>query len=92
MLSELSSDFNNFVRTPLLNIELDMVVPMYLNILLGVSLRHHTWLIEETHAIDELLAELYSQPGSASYNHPERLEVFEDHLSSLQRMNDLGRN
>ena len=61
----------------MLDIELDMVVPMYLHILLGVVVRLHDWLVEEADAMDKKLAILHSESATVdnipNKKHPMRI-------------------
>ena len=78
--------FKNCIRPPLLNIEVEMVVPMYLHILLGIVLKHHNWLVAETHLIDIMIAEMYSK--SDTYEDL-RLEIFDRYVRDMRRREEL---
>ena len=78
--------FFNCVRAPLFDIDIEMVVPMYLHILLGIVLKHHNWLVAEAHVIDVLLTEMYAQ--SATYEDM-GLEVFDSYVKALRRREEL---
>ena len=49
--------FNNVVRKPLLDVEIDHVAPPYLHILLGIMKKHHDLIQKECHCLDEHLAQ-----------------------------------
>ena len=85
---KLAAAHMNCVRKPLLDIELDMVVPMYLHILLGVVMKLHTWLVEEADAIDKTLAFSYSQ--SKTDDIPCHFTLFKEYVSSIRKKNSLG--
>ena len=82
----LAKQFHNCIRQPLMDIEIEMVVPMYLHILLGIVLKHHTSLEAKTHIIDEKLANLFSE--SHSYNDM-GLTSFDNHVRLLKRIEEL---
>ena len=46
---------NNSLHAPLIQLELDQVVPPYLHILLGIVQKHHNHLLSAAHLIDERL-------------------------------------
>lgn len=48
--------YNNVVRKPVLDIELEQVTPPYLHILLGIVKKHHDLLEEQCHKLDEQIA------------------------------------
>ena len=54
--------FHNCVRSPLLDIEPSQVVPPYLHILLGVTLRHHNMLEDSAHQLDCMLGKSVAKP------------------------------
>ena len=54
-------EYANCVRPVLLDIDIEMVVPMYLHITLGVIVKHHELLKLETHKLDEMLADKLSR-------------------------------
>ena len=47
--------FHNCVRSRLLDIKPSQVVPAYMHILLGVTLRHHNMLEDSAHQLDCML-------------------------------------
>ena len=49
------SQFENCINRPMLNIEIDHVVPPYLHILLGIMKRHHELLEDSAHYLDTLI-------------------------------------
>ena len=49
-------EFANCVRPVLLEIEIENVVPMYLHVNLGITVKHHELLKAETHKLDEMVA------------------------------------
>lgn len=49
------SGYNNCLHTPLLNMELTQACPPYLHILLGIVLKHHKKLEEETRKLEKEL-------------------------------------
>ena len=82
----LAKQFHNCIRQPVMDIEIEMVVPMYLHILLGIVLKHHTSLESKTHVIDEKLAQLFAE--SQSYNDM-GLTTFDNHVRLLKRKEEL---
>ena len=78
--------FQNCIRPPLLNIEIERVVPMYLHILLGIVLKHHNWLEAETHHIDVMLAHHFSELESyTAMGFPD----FDKYVDSLRKLASL---
>ena len=63
-----------------------MVVPMYLHILLGIVLKHHNFLLSETHVIDMMLADNYSE--SPTYDDL-GLEIFDKYVKAMRRREEL---
>ena len=78
--------YKNCVRAPLFDIELEMVVPMYLHILLGLVIRKHNFLVAETHIIDEMLADMYIHSDTYDDLH---LEKFDKFVNNFRRLNQL---
>ena len=87
---KLAAQHKNCVRKPLLDIELDMVVPMYLHILLGNVWKQHGWLVEEAHAIDEELAVLFSADDESEVPSYLPLDLFKEYIFCLQQKKKLG--
>ena len=83
---ELPALYKNCVRAPLFDIELEMVVPMYLHILLGLVIRKHNFLVAETHIIDEMLAEMYIHSDTYDNMH---LGQFDKFVNDFRRLNKL---
>ncbi|GFO11820.1 amine oxidase [Plakobranchus ocellatus] len=52
-----AAKYNNCLHTPILQIQLDKVVPPYLHILLGIVLKHHKHLEDAAHTIDKKITE-----------------------------------
>ncbi|GFN93402.1 amine oxidase [Plakobranchus ocellatus] len=52
-----AAKYNNCLHTPLLQIQLDKVVPPYLHILLGIVLKHHKHLEDAAHTIDKKITQ-----------------------------------
>ena len=50
-----AKDFHNVIHAPMLDIELDHVCPPYLNILLGLVVKHHKCLEEEVLGFDRII-------------------------------------
>ena len=55
--------YNNAIRRPLVNIELDHVAPPYLHILLGITKKHHDLLEDECHSLDKLIGQSLASSG-----------------------------
>lgn len=55
--------FNNVIRKPLVELELEQVAPPYLHILLGIVKKHHVMLEDECHALDVRLAKSLAREG-----------------------------
>ena len=91
--------FHNCVRSPLLDIEPSQVVPPYLHILLGVTLRHHNMLEDSAHQLDcmlgKSLAKLDSYPPSKftrdfeDYIKQEKLEENIRHLEGCIALGEM---
>ena len=62
---------------------------MYLHILLGIVLKHHNFLLSETHVIDMMLADNYSK--SKTYNDL-GLEKFDKYVKAMRRREVLQEN
>ena len=63
--------FNNVIRKPILDIELEQVVPPYLHILLGVVKKHHDLLEADCHSLDKEIAKKSSKHSlrSTAFKH-----------------------
>ena len=56
-----AKEFSNCVRPVLLEIDIENVVPMYLHVNLGITVKHHELLKIETHKLDAMLAEQFAK-------------------------------
>ena len=76
--------FNNVILRPILDIELEQVVPPYLHILLGVVKKHHDHLEKDCQSLDDQLAQ--SLANGSAYSGNTTSVPFQNHVQQLEEI------
>ena len=76
--------FNNVVRKPLLDVEIDHVAPPYLHILLGIVKKHHDLIQKECHYLDEHVAQSLAKTNEDFSS----TQVFQDYVQQLREIEE----
>ncbi|KAL8595286.1 hypothetical protein ACOMHN_020039 [Nucella lapillus] len=87
--------FNNVVRHPVIDVELEQVAPPYLHILLGIVKKHHDLLEDQCHKLDQQVArsvasgdgtncDMFSAPFHKYIKDAKKLKGQQSHLKNLK--------
>ena len=76
--------FNNVVRKPLLDVEIDHVAPPYLHILLGIVKKHHDLIQKECHYLDKHVAQSLAKTNEDFSS----TQVFQDYVQQLREIEE----